>query len=521
MAAVEKIIGLYWEADRTDVKERCRALFRRDEGETAVPSQASPETGSGVPKMDAEGELLKWFAEVPISHLIRDRLLWRWDILDEFQRLIVLHYLDDLLDEGVTHRHSMEGLLRFVGIRIASHVCAYCLSDYAFPLGEPSTDLSYGQMRQVFETLGINFDDNSKLLPIEVWWNICDAVAEFRERYKLDFWRTWATIYDLGPRLLPEPPLLSQVPARVWIVATNDEVGEFDEIDAMDETEVGAWAINRNARRGDLALMYCTKPRSAVVSLHRVLEDAHYDPFGGWNGYRAEIGEKLSVPWLTLREMKDDPVLSEWRLTRGNFQGLLQMEVPRNVWDRMRELIVAKSPETAGRLSQYAESGSLVSEFKSEGETLAEKEIEDQLILPLLIELGWESGTTLKRQVAMTIKIGSGRPQRVIADFVGYAGALTSVPLLVVEAKRRIRSSADLDRAKEQAESYAGKLRCSRFCVAAPEGLWAYELRFPGQSYELTRVSLASPPDAQTTAKLQPLIGFDSLRRLSQKAAHS
>ena len=120
----------------------------------------------------------------------------------------------------------------------------------------------------------------------------------------------------------------------MFVVATNDEAGEFADIDDHDASVVGAWASNKQARRGDLVLMYCVAPRSALVSVYEVREDAHFDPFGGWSDHRAKIGGKVAIPWVTYKEMKADPVLKKWSLVRGRFQGMLRYEVPGEVWAR-------------------------------------------------------------------------------------------------------------------------------------------------------------------------------------------
>ncbi len=322
----------------------------------------------------------------------------------------------------------------------------------------------------------------------------------------------WAVVYDLGPRLLPKPPPFpSEPPPRVWVVATNDSHGEFEVIDADGPESIGAWAINQKARRGDLALMYCVSPRSAIVSVHRVIEDAHRDPFGGWNGYRAQISEKIPLPWIKFGEMKADPALNQWKLVKGNFQGLLHYEVPENVWRRLVEVIGDRDQAVHERLKQFREAGKGTREIKVREEQWTEKEVEDRFVIPVLQGLGWKLAVTLVQQVHMLIKVGSGRPKEVFADFVGYHGAFTSRALLVVEVKRRIASTKELQQAVEQAESYAGKLRCSRLAVVSPEGFWVYELRFPGQSTQLLALEVSSKEAAAVAAQLAEAIGYERL----------
>lgn len=140
--------------------------------------------------------------------------------------------------------------------------------------------------------------------------------------------------------------------------------------------------------------------------------------------------------------------------------------------------------------------------------------------IPVMESLGWKLDSTVGRQVPMRIKVGSGKSQFVLADFVGYSGALTSQALLVVEAKRKIGSTTELATAKEQAESYALKRRCGRFAVASPEGIWVYGLSFPGESRQLASIEIpAVVRDRHQrfnpkpfSSRLVGLIDYDSLR---------
>ena len=191
--------------------------------------------------------------------------------------------------------------------------------------------------------------------------------------------------------------------------------------------------------------------------------------------------------------------------------GLLHHEVPQEVWCRIKQLVAIKNPETAERLEQYVRAGEGVRIIKTSGERWSEADVEEKLVIPVLTELGWKVGETVVRQVEMDIKVGSGRPQRVRADFVGFRDAVTSEALFIIETKRAIRSAQQLQAAVEQAESYAGKLRCPRFGVAAPEGFWLYDLQFPGQSAQLATVELNVDTTRVDLGQLRPLIGFATL----------
>jgi hypothetical protein len=530
MPDVDQLVQLYFEADRSSVKDRYERLFGTNNsadaptvlpgvhddgsGDDAPPETAAEDQPDGdITHDDLDNEFGRLLGEFNVTDDTLEQVTSVWERFDLRTKIVAIDYWYALNDQGATFELSWEGLTRFFGVR-AVNAFLHSWVPYVFPWNAWNAGLSYSQLRLILDDFGIRFDDSETLTEFEIWRNLSDSVMTFRENQKLESWQIWALVFDLGPRLLPKlPPYQINPPPRVWVVATNDSEGEFAEIDAHGSENVGTTAMNRNARRGDLALMYCVSPRSAIVSVYRVVEDAHRDPFGGWNGYRAQIAEKIPIPWITFREMKADPVLKTWKLVKGNFQGLLHYEVPENVWQRLLEIVSERDPDAGDRLKQFRDAGKGVREIKVAGEEWSEKEVEDRFVIPALQRMGWQLGTTLKQQVPMRIKVGSGKPREVLADFVGYSGALTSQALLVVEVKRRIKSTKELETAVEQAESYAGKQRCPRFAVASPEGFWAYELQFPGQSRQLVALELPSATIEHIASELQKVIGYEALRR--------
>ena len=162
-------------------------------------------------------------------------------------------------------------------------------------------------------------------------------------------------------------------------------------------------------------------------------------------------------------------------------------------------------------LAEYADAGQPVRGLKRPGEAWSEAELEDRAVLPMLRSLGWEPGRTLRRQVELTIHVGSGKPKQCLADFVGYRDALSGEAAFVLETKREIASTAQGERAVTQAESYAGKLRCRRFAVADPDAIRIFDAAFPTESEEIARVPLLGDRTAAQERTLRDLLGFDAL----------
>ena len=530
---IAQIISMYWEADRSAVQKRYESLFPAD---TDARQADTPDTDGTLPAEEAmpkeepdpfddkvlESELLNEIAPLRLSPELAESVKEVWHDLYPHWKVVAIHYLSCAGTDRWSIPHQLEGLLACFEGEIATHIMHRWFPEKVFPLpgsavyGRPSNQ-AYGQiyfddLRAIFRLLGVQCKEDGNRLPVDILLDIGEAVESYRLRQKLEPWQTWALVYDLGPRLLPPPaPYPTEEPPHVWMVASNNTYrSDFDGIDGINAAEVHEWAGNRKARRGDLALMYNLAPRSAIVAVFRCADDAYQNPFGGWTGYRVRITDKIAIPWLTFKEMKADPILRDWNLIKLCFTGCLKYEVPSKIWARLRELIRAKDAKIGSDLDQYVVATSGVRMIVEDG--LSEEEFENRTVVPLLEKLGWDMARTVRRQHEMDVKVGSGRPKRVRADFVGYRDALGSESLLVIESKRHVRSDSELAIAVEQCESYAGKLRCARFAVAAPEGFWVFDLRFPGQSEQRAFVAVNMARVDETIKKLEPLIGYISLR---------
>jgi thioredoxin 1 len=99
-----------------------------------------------------------------------------------------------------------------------------------------------------------------------------------------------------------------------------------------------------------------------------------------------------------------------------------------------------------------------------------EEAFEDAVIVPLL--QAWGFG--YQRQVHCSLPTGraSGRGR---VDFLVYDAPMAQ-PLTLIESKRLLLSTQDLGRAVRQAQGYAQALQVSSFVVAAPSGMWIYQL---------------------------------------------
>ncbi|MCM5570489.1 EVE domain-containing protein [Burkholderiaceae bacterium FT117] len=521
----EGLIRTYFEADRSAVKQRYDLLFPAASKRAAlsgIEAKAPSKKRSGssaaqdLPPAEPmeplpEGASLRDLTKAVLRNLGRMLHLPKESTeelqsasleLGIFDTGALVHFLNELNGNGTTNEYVLEGLTLLLGPKLATAIVHNWAPLACFPV---DTDLPYPRLKAQFRAAGIEYDDGEQHLTASVLINISYAVSDYLQKHKLEPWQVWALVYDLGPRLLPEQrPFPTDPPPRIWLTAAGPE--NYASVDAHQPTDREVWSANPRAKYGDLLLMYCRAPRSAIVGVYRCMADAYRDPLNQyWTGVWTEIGEKLPLPYITFAEMRSDPILKNWAMVKMQFQGLMKHAIPDEYWKRLQEMVAAKDANAGALLSAYAASATGVRLLRTSPGEMTEKDFEDTVLLPLLGRLGWQLGKSLDRQIEMPIKVGSGRPILARADIVGYKGPLGSDVAIVIESKRSIRNSAELEQAMLQAESYAGRLRCTRFAVAAPEGIWVYEMSFPSQSRALTDQPV--PLEEKSVGRLRELLG--------------
>lgn len=520
----EGIIRTYFEADRSAVKRRYDLLFPGAEkaaaraanqnkaGEKKSTSDAEKDMSPApslepIPAEGTFGELANaalrnLVKTLDLPKVIGDQLTVESLGLGAFDTGALVHLLSAVNVNVTTNEYVIEGLTILLGTKLATEIIHNAAPLACFPV---DTDLPYPRLRAQLNLIGLEFDDDEKQLTASVAINIAYAFGDYLKKYKLEPWQVWALVYDLGPRLLPEQGTFpTDPPPKIWLTAAGPE--SYESVDGHQPTDREVWSANAKAKFGDLMLMYCRAPRSAIVGVYRCMTDAYRDPLNQyWTGVWTEIGEKLTLPYITFAEMRSDPVLKNWAMVKMQFQGLMKHAVPDEYWKRLQEMVAAKDANAGALLTAYAASATGVRLLRTSPGEMTEKDFEDTVLLPLLGQLGWQLGKSLDRQIEMPIKVGSGRPILARADIVGYNGPLGSDVAIVVESKRSIRNSAELEQAMLQAESYAGKLRCTRFAVAAPQGIWVYKMTFPNQSRAL--IDQPIPLEHASIGRLRELIG--------------
>jgi hypothetical protein len=328
--------------------------------------------------------------------------------------------------------------------------------------------------------------------------NLCKAFYKFRVENRLSYCEFCAFLYDFAPhyiggidsyiiRELPEPK-------AAYFVG-----GGGNNADAKAENDTGKityWQCNPATRAGDMIVMYLTTPISAISSVWRSMSIGFVDPFFFY--YRCTyIGRPEKIPRISIREMKNNPILGKMPIVSKNMQGVNGVELKPSEYN----YIVSKAGKDLPRLENALS--------ENEGQFANEKDVEEKLVKPLLTKLGFDEKDYVQQ---MYIEIGNHN-YALIPDFVikpistngHYSGYTT------IEAKRSITSEKQLKQVKVQARSYAKMLGAKFSVIASMEKVWitGYEDDYESCVFEETWESLS---DTDIFYKLEKLIGKRQIR---------
>lgn len=131
----------------------------------------------------------------------------------------------------------------------------------------------------------------------------------------------------------------------LWVTRPQYYLNKFgedrDDLDpSNNEDTSGYWTCHRNTRRGDLILLWRTRPKSDVGYLLQAKSDAYsivddsYAQTSGWE-YGCDYLPlfKFQCP-LTISEIRNDPYLLDWRALRCQFQKSF-FEIAPEIWGQL------------------------------------------------------------------------------------------------------------------------------------------------------------------------------------------
>jgi hypothetical protein len=227
-----------------------------------------------------------------------------------------------------------------------------------------------------------------------------EALQGFRRRHQLTPPELIAFLYDFAPRVLAaEQDAEVPPPSRVWFTMGGiSDNGDFEFLDKADSNTTARWQGNVETRRGDVILMWCVAPRSYLHSIWRALDDGFADPFFYfYNSMR--VGRCIKLPPVCFREFMGDPVLAANKSVRAHFQGAGGKPFPLEDYMVLLEILKRKGCETSSLPVPPPHAFAF-------GERLEnERDVEIQLVEPLLTQLGYSASEWLRQ---MPLRMGRG-----------------------------------------------------------------------------------------------------------------
>lgn len=208
--------------------------------------------------------------------------------------------------------------------------------------------------------------------------------------------------------------------------------------------------------------MYELAPYSHISSIWRAVSPGYDDPFRFWPGV-VWLGQPVTIPPVSLEELKADPVWSQKGLVKANMQGVSGRACSREEYAALLNIVQRKGfdisrlpalPELAGR---------------PDTPLACERDVEKYLLEPFLRQLGLTENDWLRQ---MPLRMGRGI--RYSPDYVIHAGTErgNEKGAFICEAKFRISSEKQRKEDFSQAKSYALRLDCRGLLLASCEGIW-------------------------------------------------
>ena len=209
----------------------------------------------------------------------------------------------------------------------------------------------------------------------------------------------------------------------------------------------------------------------------------------------SKYNKSVSFCYLSSTEGTIEPkILGKMPIVNKNMQGINGIELLPSDYNHIVEISNANVP----KLEYVIEDG--------KGGYVNDKAVEEKLIKPLLSELGFGEADYVQQ---LSVPIGNHN-RALIPDFVllpecsgGHYSAFT-----IIEAKRSIMDSKQLEDAKIQARSYAKLLGVRYSVVASQEGIWVSAAR-DDYSEDIMVSSWEELKDSDTFYKLGRLIRKD------------
>jgi hypothetical protein len=296
------------------------------------------------------------------------------------------------------------------------------------------------------------------------YFELCKSLYEFRKNKKIEAYELPAFLYGFATGVIKKYEITDVLPEprnAYFVGGGKNNNGDFEYLDDVNNNTITYWNGNRDTQPGDIIVMYCLTPRSCIHSIWRAVTPGSFDPFFAYYG-TIYIGKPLLVKPISIDEIKNDKILSELPLVKGNMQGINGRIIPKKYYDRIIEILKTKG-EDISLLPTLADNIIQNIDLKNE------KDVEKYLLEPLLKKLGF-SEPNWKKQ----LKLRMGRGEKVFPDYVIFPKEERNNEsgFWVWEAKYSIINNKQLKEDFGQAKSYALRLNCKGLGLISKEGVW-------------------------------------------------
>lgn len=292
------------------------------------------------------------------------------------------------------------------------------------------------------------------------YWDLCEVLGQFCDENDLTMAELCALLYEYAPNLIEQeekgeiPP-----PAQAWFIGGLIRgYGEY--------WTTGFWQANIDTKKGDILIHYETSPVSAITCLWIAQVDGVLDPFAKYysNTY---ISGRIEIPYITLKELREDPYFCKHSLVRKKFQGVNGWTVTSEDYEELKRILRTKGFDTDKLPELYAP------RISKDIQIDVERDVETKLLEPLLNTMGYIEGHDFIRQ----LPIHAGRGHRIFPDYALHYNDKPDeeTARVLIEAKEYMRNNQEIEAAFLQARSYAMILDSSVIVLCDKECLIVYK----------------------------------------------
>ena len=244
---------------------------------------------------------------------------------------------------------------------------------------------------------------------------------------------------------------IPDVPGQAWILVGN--YGEAEK--TMNE---GYWQSSPFTSKGDIMVFYEKSPVKKLNSVWIALEDGVVEPFGHYYSY-SYIGHKIVIPddiAIPFADFKE----SEYFMNRDkkgnfvskNFQDVSGWEVTYNDYAEIKRMLESKGFNTSVLPKLYEPMK--VGNVKIE----REQDVSDQLLIPILVQMGWKKDIDFKAEVEFNAGRGkTGHSSDKRPDFLLHIVETNDdiEAKVAIEVKHYMKNEKEIHENFVQGRSYA------------------------------------------------------------------